>query len=154
LKAPKVIIPASRQVKVTRITLLGLALVIFVGTLWLYWPSVAGGFLARMDDDEYLRQSMRLRGLSWSAVHWAFTNTEPYYHPLPRLSHVLDYQIWGTNAQGHHATSVLLHAVNAALVFGFVWTLLGSVATSMDNRKEVDAGQWCRCRVCDSSVAG
>ena len=80
-----------------------------------------------MDDDEYLRQSVRVNGLTWNAVKWAFTTTEPYYHPLPRLSHVLDYQMWGKNAAGHHATSVVVHALNAALVFGFVWTLLGTV---------------------------
>jgi tetratricopeptide (TPR) repeat protein len=115
--------------KVTRTLLLGLALVIFAGTLWLHWPSVGGGFLTRMDDDEYLRQSVHWHGLTWGAVRWAFTSTEPYYQPLPRLSHVLDYQLWGTNAEGHHATSVVVHALNAALVFGFLWTLLGTIAT-------------------------
>ena len=104
-------------------------MVIFSGALWLYWPSVAGGFLTRMDDDEYLRQSERWQGLSWGAIRWAFTSTEPYYQPLPRLSHVLDYQLWGTNAEGHHATSVLVHALNVVLVFGFIWTLLGAAAT-------------------------
>jgi len=112
-------------VKVTRTTFLGLALAIFAGAVWLHWPCVKGGFLAGMDDDEYLRQAVRLKGLTWEAVRWAFTTTAPYYHPLPRLSHVVDYQIWGTNATGHHATSVVLHALNAALVFGFLWTLLG-----------------------------
>src|SRR5260221_3296547 len=84
-----------------------------------------------MDDDESLRQSVRWQGLSWGAVRWAFTSTESYYQPLPRLSHVLDYQLWGTNARGHHATSVLVHALNAALVFGFLWTLLGVVSSLM-----------------------
>lgn len=130
MKTPKVI-PASYQMKVTRNLLLGVALVIFAGTLWLHWPSVAGGFLTRMDDDEYLRQAVHWQGLSWGAVRWAFTTTAPYYHPLPRLSHVLDYQIWGKNAQGHHATSVILHALNVALVFGFLWTLLGVKAVSL-----------------------
>ncbi|HTS16448.1 MAG TPA: tetratricopeptide repeat protein [Verrucomicrobiae bacterium] len=103
-----------------------MALAVFAGTMWLHWPSVRGGFLSRMDDDEYLHQSIRWNGLTWGAVKWAFTTTEPYYHPLPRLSHVVDYQIWGRNAAGHHATSVVLHALNAALVFGFLWTLLGA----------------------------
>lgn len=104
-------------------------MVIFSGALWLHWPSVNGGFLTRMDDDEYLRQSVRWQGLTWGAIRWAFTSTEPYYQPLPRLSHVLDYQLWGTNARGHHATSVVVHALNTALVFGFIWTLLGRIAT-------------------------
>ena len=82
-----------------------------------------------MDDDEYLRQAARLQGLSWNAIQWAFTSTEPYYHPLPRLLHVLDYQTWGSNPKAHHATSVVLHALNAGLVFGFLWALLGTVAT-------------------------
>ena len=112
---------------VTRTKLIGLALAIFAGTLWLYWPSVKGGFLAGMDDDEYLRQAVRLKGLSWDAVEWAFTTTQYYYYPLPRLSHMLDYQIWGASATGHHATSVMLHALNATLVFGFLWTLLIAV---------------------------
>ena len=99
---------------------------IFAGAVWLYWPCLNGGFLTGMDDDEYLRQAARLKGLTWGAVEWAFTTTEPYYHPLPRLSYMLDYQIWGTNATGYHATSVVLHALNAALVFGFLWTLLGA----------------------------
>ena len=109
--------------------LTGVALAVFAGTFWLHWPGVKGGFLTGMDDDEYLQQAVRLKGLTWNAVHWAFTAPEPYYHPLPRLSHVLDYQLWGTNATGHHATNVALHAFNAALVFGFLWTLLGMVAS-------------------------
>ncbi len=112
---------------ITRTRLLGFASAIFAGTLWLFWPAVNGGFLTRMDDDEYVRQSVRLHGLNWNAVQWAFTTTQPYYHPLPRLSHVLDYQMWGRNARGHHATNIVLHAINAALVFGFLWTLLGTV---------------------------
>jgi tetratricopeptide (TPR) repeat protein len=133
LNTPKVI-PVSHPMKITRAKLFGVALAIFVGALWLYWPSVNGGFLTRMDDDEYLRQAVHWQGLSWGAVRWAFTSTEPYYQPLPRLSHVLDYQIWGTNAQGHHVTSVLVHAFNAVLVFGFLWTLL-EVATSLSTRE-------------------
>jgi tetratricopeptide (TPR) repeat protein len=117
--------------KVTRTMFLGVALAILAATVWLHWPAVNCGFLTRMDDDEYLRLSMHWQGLSWGAVRWAFTSAEPYYQPLPRLSHVLDYQLWGTNARGHHATSVAIHAFNAALVFGFLWTLLGVAAVSL-----------------------
>jgi protein O-mannosyl-transferase len=127
-------------VKISRITLVGVALAIVAGTIWLYWPSVQGEFLTRMDDDEYLRQSVRLNGLTWSAVKWAFTTTAPYYHPLPRLSHVLDYQIWGKNAAGHHATSVFVHALNAALLFGFLWTLLGKAALTAGERFAMAVG--------------
>jgi len=80
---------------ITRTRLIGIALVIFTVTVWLYWPSVHGGFLNGMDDDDELQQSIRLNGLTWNAVTWAFTATEPDYYPLQRLTHVLDYQIGG-----------------------------------------------------------
>jgi protein O-mannosyl-transferase len=118
---------------VSRTKLVGMAVVIFAITAWLYWPCVHGGFLAG-DDTEYLRQSQRWNGLTWEAIKGAFTSTESYYHPLVRLSHALDYQIWGKNPAGHHATSVIVHALNAALVFGFVWTLLGATAMTTSER--------------------
>ena len=124
---------------VTRKMLLGIALAIFAGTLWLYWPSTHGGYL-RVDDEEYLRQAVQWKGLTWGAVKWAFTCTDSYYHPLPRLSHVLDYQLWGRNPAGHHATSVIVHAFNAALVFGFLWTLLG--ATFLNTSERLSLALW------------
>ena len=119
--------------------LIGLGLALFVMAVWLYWPSLQGGFL-RVDDVEYLRQSERWNGLTWNAVKWAFTSTDSYYQPLPRLSHILDYQIWGTNAAGHHATGVILHALNAVLVFGFLWTLLGAASLTERERLMVAWG--------------
>ncbi len=121
---------------VSRIKLVGVALVIFAATVWVCWPSTRGEFL-REDDLEYLRQSEQWNGLTWNAVKWAFTSMDMYYHPLPRLFYALSYQICGTNAAGHHATSVLLHALNAALVFGFLWTLLEATALSSGERLTV-----------------
>ncbi|MGO9244383.1 MAG: tetratricopeptide repeat protein [Verrucomicrobiia bacterium] len=127
--------------KVSRTKLVGIALVIFAVTVWLFWPSIHGEFLGLASDDlEYLRQSVRWNGLTWNAVKWAFTCTDSYYQPLVRLSHVLDYQIWGRNAAGHHVTSVFLHALNAALVFGFLWTLLG--ATSLTTGERLMVALW------------
>jgi protein O-mannosyl-transferase len=119
---------------VSRTKLIGVALVIFAATVWLYWPSVHGEFLAGDDITSYLEPSMRLNGLTWNAVKWAFTETLGDYEPLVRLSHVLDYQIWRKNPAGHHATSVVVHAFNAALVFGFLWTLLGATSLTTDER--------------------
>ncbi|MGD0061610.1 MAG: hypothetical protein ABSD58_19555 [Verrucomicrobiia bacterium] len=124
---------------VSRTKLVGIALVIFAATVWLFWPSVHGEFLGE-DDRGYLQQAIQCNGLTWNAVRWAFTEREPYYHPLPRLSHVLDYEIWGTNAAGHHLTSIVLHALNAALVFGFLWTLLGAASLTNGERVTVALG--------------
>ncbi len=112
---------------ITRRMLAVLALVIFAGTTWLHWPAVQGRLLVGMDDDEYPRRALLVKGSNWDAVKWALTSTQGFYHPVSRLSHILDYLIWGTNPAGHHATNVVLHALNAVLVFGFLWTLLGAV---------------------------
>src|SRR5580704_15309828 len=125
---------------VSRTKLVGVALLIFAATVWLYWPALRGGFLVSMDDDAYLQQSARLNGLTWNAVKWAFTTATPYYHPLPWLSHVLDYELWGRNAAGHHATSVVVHALNATLIFGFLWTLLGATSLTTGERLAVAVG--------------
>ncbi len=122
---------------VSRTRLVGISLAIFAVAIWLFWPSIHGGFLSRMDDAEYLQNSIRLKGITWNAVKWAFTILQPYYHPLPRLSHVLDYQIWRENAAGHHATSVALHALNAGLLFGFLWTFLGKTHLTSTERLSI-----------------
>jgi Flp pilus assembly protein TadD len=80
---------------------------------------------------------MHWNGLTWKSVTWAFTDPQPYYHPLPRLSHVLDYEIWGTDPSGHHAVNVFLHALNAVLVFSFLWTLLGRTPLTAGERLAV-----------------
>jgi tetratricopeptide (TPR) repeat protein len=124
---------------VSRTRLIGLGLVIFAATFCLYSPTRQGEFL-RGDDWENLHHAIRWNGLSWGAVKWAFTTAAPYYQPLPRLSHTLDYQIWRKHAAGHHLTSVVLHAVNAVLVFGLVWTLLGATSLTMGERLAMACG--------------
>jgi hypothetical protein len=39
------------------------------------------------------------------------------WHPLTWLSHALDYQLFALNPAGHHFDSVLIHALNAVLLF-------------------------------------
>jgi hypothetical protein len=114
----------------------GVSLATFAVTVWLHWPCVHGEFLDT-DDKEYHQQAVSWNGLTWTAVKRALTTTRPCYHPLPRLSHVLDYQLWGKNAAGHHAVGILLDGLNAALVFGFLWTLLGTTSVTAGERLAV-----------------
>ena len=51
-------------------------------------------------------------------IGWAFTSSHANnWHPLTWLSHILDYQLYGLHAGGHHSTNVLLHAATAILLF-------------------------------------
>jgi hypothetical protein len=125
--------------KISRTMLMGAGLAIFAVTVWLYWPGVQGAYLLG-DDTEYLQQAERWHGLTWNAVKWAFTCTDSYYHPVVRVSHVLDYQLWGENAAGPLAVNIVVHALNAALVFGLLWTLLG--AASLADMERFLAALW------------
>jgi Flp pilus assembly protein TadD len=95
-----------------------LCLLIVAATLAIYNP-VNGHPFVNYDDDRYVTENSHVRaGLSWDTVRWAFTSTEQAnWHPLTWISHELDYQLFGLNPAGHHFTSLLIHAMNAALLF-------------------------------------
>ena len=38
-----------------------------------------------------------------------------FYQPIPLLSYMIDYAIWGTRWAGFHLTSLAIHAVNVVL---------------------------------------
>jgi Flp pilus assembly protein TadD len=57
-------------------------------------------------------------GLTLRGISWAFTHGHGgHWIPLNTISHMLDCQIYGLNAGGHHLTNVLLHAASAILLF-------------------------------------
>ena len=71
------------------------------------------------DDPDYVYRNARMtQGLTFDGIAWAMTtNCCTNWHPLTWLSHMLDCQIYGPCAGGHHLTSVLLHAITAVLLF-------------------------------------
>jgi tetratricopeptide (TPR) repeat protein len=95
-----------------------LSVLLAVVTVALYSPVIGHSFVV-LDDREYVVANSRIHaGLSWRTIKWAFTSTEAAnWHPLTWLSHAVDYQLFALNAAGHHLDSVLIHALNAALLF-------------------------------------
>jgi tetratricopeptide (TPR) repeat protein len=79
------------------------------------------------DDDAYVYENPHvIRGLTPAGIVWAFTHSYSHnWHPLTWLSHMLDCQLWGLNAGGHHLTNVLLHAANAVLLFLVLRRMMG-----------------------------
>ena len=59
-----------------------------------------------------------VNGLTLKGILWAFTHRH-YGHwiPLNTISHMLDSQLYGLEAGGHHFTNVLLHATSAIFLF-------------------------------------
>ncbi|HOS03777.1 MAG TPA: tetratricopeptide repeat protein [Candidatus Hydrogenedentes bacterium] len=71
------------------------------------------------DDVAYVTSNSVVQaGLTWRGAVWAFTQVHASnWHPLTWLSHMLDCQLFGLHAGGHHLINLLLHAANAALLF-------------------------------------
>jgi tetratricopeptide (TPR) repeat protein len=68
------------------------------------------------------------QGLSAQAVGWAFTHAQvSNWVPLTTLSHMLDCQVFGLRAGGHHLVNVLLHAGTAVLLFLVLRQMTGSL---------------------------
>jgi len=77
------------------------------------------------DKDIILKNSGYLN--DWKNIFAVFTEPffgeVPFYRPLLIVSFILDYQLWGVHSFGYHYTNVLLHIVNALLVYLLVVTL-------------------------------
>src|SRR5438270_9181486 len=99
-----------------------LVLLLIAGALALYNPATRNGFI-NYDDNSYITLNPHVQaGLTLENIRWAFTTFDvSNWHPLTWISHMLDCQLFGLNPAGHHFVSILLHALNVALVF---WLLL------------------------------
>jgi len=116
--------PGARNVLEVAALLAALSLAVFGRAL-------CNGFVS-LDDEPYVTANPRvLGGLSWAGVRWAFTTTtEANWHPLTWISHMADVSLFQTSPFGHHLTSVLLHAVNSALVLLMLFRLTGRLGRS------------------------
>ena len=87
-------------------------------TLVVFAPALDAGFL-KWDDQLYVTANPHvLAGLTWQGVWWALTTAHsPYWHPLTWLSHMADVQLFGLDAGSHHLVNVVVHVINALLLF-------------------------------------
>ncbi len=81
------------------------------------------------DDQLYVSQNPVVQeGVSAQAFVWAFTHAQvANWIPLTTLSHMLDCQVFGLHAGGHHLVNVMLHAANAVLLFLVLRRMTGSL---------------------------
>src|SRR5947209_14505916 len=119
--------PDGRSCVQTRLTL-RLCLLLFAVTLGVFGPVVTYDFL-HYDDSAYVTDNPAVRGgLSADGWRWAWTSVHASnWHPLTWLSHMLDCQVFGLNAGGHHLTGLLWHVANTLLLFLVLRRLTGEV---------------------------
>jgi tetratricopeptide (TPR) repeat protein len=80
------------------------------------------------DDDLYVYDARAIKaGLTIEGITTAFTKPHARnWHPLTTISHMLDCQLYGLKAGGHHATNVLLHTFAVLLLFRVLHQMTGS----------------------------
>src|SRR6266705_5300616 len=71
------------------------------------------------DDDLYVYNAPAIQaGLTVKGLALAFTSPHARnWHPLTTISHMLDCELYGLKAGGHHGTNVLLHTIAVLLLF-------------------------------------
>jgi protein O-mannosyl-transferase len=71
------------------------------------------------DDDDYVYANPAVAsGLTLTGIWWALTtNHQGNWHPVTWLSHMLDVQLFGLKAGGHHATNLILHILSSMMLF-------------------------------------
>ncbi len=107
-----------------RILLIALLLVLAVAAV--YGQTAHHEFIA-YDDDTYIFNNQPVKdGLTWKGLLWSAGYRGANWHPLTWLSHMLDCQIFGLWAGGHHLVSVGLHAGNAVLLFAVLKAMTGA----------------------------
>ena len=103
--------------------------VVFLLTAWIFLPVRGFGFVAHGDPLHVTANPQVAAGLSWAGVQWAFTTFHAAsWHPLTWLSHMLDVELFGLDAGGHHLVSLAWHLVNVLLLYAVLRRLRLGVA--------------------------
>jgi len=90
-----------------------------VAVTWAVFGQTLAHDFVNFDDHIYVYENpLVVKGLSTEGIVGAFTHTHALnWHPLTTLSHMLDCQLYGLNAGGHHLTNVILHTISVLLLF-------------------------------------
>jgi tetratricopeptide (TPR) repeat protein len=107
-----------RQVASTRWGRLLFVLLVLTITGLSYLPAFEAGFV--WDDFPYLVENLTLRSLDGLIRIWFDLRASPQYYPLVYTTFWNEYRFWQLVPTGYHATNILLHGLNATLV----WVLL------------------------------
>jgi len=86
---------------------------------WLVFGQTLHHDFVNYDDQRYVYENTKITsGPSAAGMAWAFTHVHSEnWHPLTTISHMLDCQLYGLRAGGHHFTNVLLHTFGVVLLF-------------------------------------
>jgi hypothetical protein len=115
-----------------------------------YGSSLSFGFMVQSDDMAYIYRNPYLQDLTIQNMVAIFSNIHfDSYLPVTLLTYSLDYTFWGFDATGYHLTQILLHTINAFLVFIILmlfpvsrWAAIGIALTYAVHPVQVESVVW------------
>lgn len=99
-----------------------LALLLAGAVVLSYQPAWDAGFI--WDDDEYVTHNPLLTAPDGLRRIWFSTDSPSQYFPLVYTNFRMQHALWGLDPRGYHWVNIVLHAINALLV----WRLLARLA--------------------------
>src|SRR5438128_1181317 len=95
---------------------------------WLVFGQTMRHDFVNFDDHVYVYDNPLItRGLTIDGIVGAFIHAHARnWHPLTTISHMLDCQLYGLNAGGHHFTNLALHTIAVLLLFRVLRVMTGA----------------------------
>ena len=96
---------------------------------WMVFGQTMRHDFVNFDDHVYVYDNpLVTRGLTINGIVSAFTHPHARnWHPLTTISHMLDCQLYGLNAGGHHFTNLALHTIAVLLLFRVLRVTTGAL---------------------------
>ncbi len=112
----------------SRVQIIAIYLSLAVISLAVFSQTIHYNFV-NFDDDLYVYDASAIKaGLTIKGIAAAFTTPHARnWHPFTTISHMLDCQLYGLNAGGHHATNMLLHTFAVLLLFRLLQQMTSSM---------------------------
>lgn len=105
---PAMAVPSNRWV-------LAGVLAIAAATLVSYLPVLRAGFV--WDDDNCVTGNAALADARGLVRIWLRPGVFQQYYPVVQTSHWIERRLWGLDPAGYHAVNIVLHALNALLLW-------------------------------------
>ncbi|MCP4652272.1 MAG: tetratricopeptide repeat protein [Candidatus Omnitrophica bacterium] len=105
-------------------------LLIAVGLL-VYANAVGNSFI--WDDGALIVNNPLIKNFQyWKGIFTSsYSGNNTYYRPLSIFSHLLEYSLWGLNSAGYHLVNIIIHILNALLIYALLQLVLKKRAVAM-----------------------
>lgn len=90
-----------------------------------FWPTLRNGFI--WDDDLMLTENSFIKSATGLRDFWFSTKPTDYF-PVTYSDLWIEWRLWGMNATGYHVSNLILHAINAVLLWRVLRKLIGTTA--------------------------